>query len=77
MDAVDLVVREGSMLALAGPNGSGKTTLLRVLAGLLRPSAGSVTLDGEFVGRLAPRNRARRIAVVSQRIDPNLLFTTR
>ncbi|ROP44607.1 ABC-2 type transport system ATP-binding protein [Pseudokineococcus lusitanus] len=44
--AADLVVPPGSVTALVGPNGAGKTTLLLVLAGLLAPDRGSVTLDG-------------------------------
>ncbi len=44
--AADLVVPPGSVTALVGPNGAGQTTLLLVLAGLLAPDRGSVTLDG-------------------------------
>ena len=43
---VDLVVPDKSVVALLGPNGAGKTTTLKVAAGLLRPSAGRVVLDG-------------------------------
>jgi molybdate transport system ATP-binding protein len=44
--AVDLQVGDGEVVAVLGPNGAGKSTLLRVLAGLLRPDAGRVTVDG-------------------------------
>ncbi|MEW6472103.1 MAG: ABC transporter ATP-binding protein [Actinomycetota bacterium] len=43
---VDLVVPDNSVVALLGPNGAGKTTTLKVAAGLLRPTAGAVVLDG-------------------------------
>jgi branched-chain amino acid transport system ATP-binding protein len=43
---VDLVVPDQSVVALLGPNGAGKTTLLKVAAGLLRPTAGEILLDG-------------------------------
>jgi iron complex transport system ATP-binding protein len=63
------------MMALAGPNGSGKTTLLKVLSGVRRPHSGWVTLDGRAVAKLTPRELARHIAVVSQHVDPTLMFT--
>jgi ABC-2 type transport system ATP-binding protein len=46
VDALDLTVRGGEFYALLGPNGAGKTTTLRMVAGLLRPDAGSVTIMG-------------------------------
>jgi putative ABC transport system ATP-binding protein len=49
----------GGFLAILGPSGSGKTTLLGLLAGLDRPSAGSVYLDGQELGSLSEDARAR------------------
>jgi putative ABC transport system ATP-binding protein len=49
----------GAFLAILGPSGSGKTTLLGLLAGLDRPSAGTVYLDGQELGSLSEDERAR------------------
>jgi ABC-2 type transport system ATP-binding protein len=46
VDALDLTIRTGEFYALLGPNGAGKTTTLRMVAGLLRPDAGSVSIMG-------------------------------
>ncbi|MFN7177016.1 MAG: ABC transporter ATP-binding protein [Thermaurantiacus sp.] len=56
----------GRVTAVLGPNGAGKSTLLACLAGLLRPEAGSVRLDGVALADLAPRERARRIGLLPQ-----------
>jgi iron complex transport system ATP-binding protein len=66
LQGADLELRAGELLVVIGPNGSGKSTLLRCLAGLLRPSAGRVLLEGRPLRALRPRERARRIAVVPQ-----------
>ncbi|MGA7835258.1 MAG: ABC transporter ATP-binding protein [Acidimicrobiales bacterium] len=49
LDGISLDVEPGSFLVLLGPSGSGKTTLLRCLAGIERPSGGSITIDGRLV----------------------------
>jgi len=51
LDGLDLEVAEGDLLGLVGPNGAGKTTLIRVLAGLLRPDAGTARVLGQPPGR--------------------------
>jgi iron complex transport system ATP-binding protein len=66
LDRVSLRVSSGAIVGLLGPNGSGKTTLLRVLAGMLDPQRGAVTIDGTPIRQLTRRALARRIAVVPQ-----------
>ncbi|POG45711.1 histidinol phosphatase [Streptomyces sp. ZL-24] len=66
LDGVDITPPPGATVGLLGPNGSGKSTLLRILAGLLAPDTGTVTLDGDPLTGLGRRTVARRIAVVDQ-----------
>jgi branched-chain amino acid transport system permease protein len=56
---VDLTVRRGHIHGLIGPNGSGKSTLANVIAGRLRPVAGSVVVKGRRVDGIPPSGRAR------------------
>jgi iron complex transport system ATP-binding protein len=63
---VSLTAMDGSMTAVIGANGSGKSTLIRMLAGLLRPRAGTIQLDGVALSHWEPRMRARQIAYVPQ-----------
>ena len=68
---VSLVVEAGEYLAIVGPSGSGKSTLLTLLGGLDQPTAGSVALLGQDLGRLADRAltrlRLERVGFVFQR----------
>jgi ABC-type multidrug transport system ATPase subunit len=57
LDGVDLRVAEGEFVLVTGPNGAGKTTFLRVLATVLRPSAGGVHVGGHELPRAADRAR--------------------
>ncbi|WP_034385165.1 ATP-binding cassette domain-containing protein [Deinococcus sp. YIM 77859] len=61
---VTLSAREGEVFGLLGPNGAGKTTLLRIIATLLRPTAGTAVLAGHDVGR-EPEAVRRAIGVVN------------
>jgi iron complex transport system ATP-binding protein len=74
---VSATIPVGSFTGLIGPNGSGKTTLLHVLAGLRKPSAGTVLHDGEDVHGLPARVRARRIALLEQHATTTLDLTVR
>ena len=59
VNRLGLEVRPGEILGFLGPNGAGKTTTLRVCAGLLRPDAGEVVIDGVSLDRDSLRARAR------------------
>lgn len=67
----------GSVTGLIGPNGSGKTSLLHVVAGLRKPAAGRVEIDGEDVHAWPGRVRARRIALLEQHASTTLDLSVR
>ncbi len=81
VDGVSLSVERGEMIALVGPDGAGKTTLIRMMCGITRPTAGTITLLGIDVAA-RPEEVKRRIGYLSQRfslygdltIDENIEF---
>ncbi|HKE17958.1 MAG TPA: ATP-binding cassette domain-containing protein [Kofleriaceae bacterium] len=69
LEEVSLTIRPGERILLAGPSGSGKTTLLRLLAGVLRPSSGTIHVEGVDLMGMGPRQVRRhraRCAIVEQ-----------
>jgi putative ABC transport system ATP-binding protein len=70
IDGLDLEVSSGELVLLMGPSGCGKTSLLSMLAGILRPSRGSIAVDGVDVTRLAGSRltdyRRNRVGLVFQ-----------
>jgi branched-chain amino acid transport system ATP-binding protein len=60
VDDVAFDVADGEFVAVIGPNGAGKTSLFNLISGLIRPTAGSVALDGVDLGSEPPHRRARR-----------------
>jgi iron complex transport system ATP-binding protein len=64
--ALDMDIGQGEIVALVGPNGSGKSTILRTLARVLKPTAGSVLLDGKAISSLSTREVARELAMLPQ-----------
>lgn len=75
LTGVDAVVSAGEVLAVIGPNGSGKSTLIRCLAGIYRPSAGRVRLNGTALSDVPPRRLAQRIGYVPQASHEEQPFT--
>jgi len=71
---VTLNLKKGARHALIGPNGAGKTTLVNLLTGVLEPTEGSITLEGQDITHLAPHQRVRRGMVRTFQI--NQLFST-
>ena len=72
---IDLTVRPGEIVLVLGPNGAGKSTLLRSICGFIRPTQGSVRLDGENLTGLAPEEitrRGMRLVLDGHRVFPEL-----
>ncbi|QNH95500.1 ABC transporter ATP-binding protein [Corynebacterium anserum] len=65
---VSFSIKPGETVALVGASGAGKSTVAAVLMGLRIPESGTVTLDGMPVHKLSDRERARRLAMVSQEV---------
>jgi iron complex transport system ATP-binding protein len=63
---IDLSIDEGKIYSIIGPNGSGKTTLLRVVSRNLKPSSGSVHLNGNNIHRMNTKKVAKEMAVLTQ-----------
>ncbi|MEU2952893.1 ABC transporter ATP-binding protein [Streptomyces xanthochromogenes] len=66
IDALDVTIPPGVVTTIIGPNGCGKSTLLRTLTRLLKPTAGSVVLDGEDIARLRTRDVAKKLGLLPQ-----------
>lgn len=75
LDNIDLSVKQGEFIVIAGPNGSGKTTLLRHLNGLLFPTGGTVLVDGVSVSEDPVRAR-RIVGMVFQDSDTQIIGET-
>jgi branched-chain amino acid transport system ATP-binding protein len=60
VDDLSFSVRRGEVLGIIGPNGAGKSTLIGLIGGALSPTAGTISYQGEPIGRLSPHQRAWR-----------------
>lgn len=75
VDGVSVALAPGRVCGIVGPNGSGKSTLLRLLAGILEPESGQVTLDGRPLSRIGRLELARTVAFLPQSVVPTFNMT--
>ena len=75
LDHISLMVRSGTFLAVVGPNGAGKSTLINLLAGLLKPQSGVLSIDGIDLHTYTRGQLARKVAVVRQEFVPAFGFS--
>jgi len=66
VDVLDLTIRAGEVAVLLGPSGCGKTTILRMVAGLVAPSTGHITVDSLLLSRQTIREVRRKLGYVIQ-----------
>lgn len=74
LDHTTLGIDEGDFVALVGPSGCGKSSILKLVAGLLKPSAGAVIAGGREVGSVAPRSTGGSHASAAPRLRIGLAF---
>src|SRR5690606_2288679 len=72
VDNFNLAIEKGEFISLLGPSGCGKTTTLQMIAGLVTPTAGTITLDGREITRLAPAKRELGVVFQSYALFPHM-----
>lgn len=70
LDPISFDIKRGSFSGILGPNGSGKTTLFKGITGELIPKKGTITVDNQDLLSLSIRDRAKKVAIVTQFTDP-------
>ena len=77
INGISSCFRRNELTSILGPNGSGKSTYIKLLAGILRPQRGSVTLDGRELSLYTPKELARKMSYVSQNSGIDFGFSVR
>ena len=72
VDNLSLFVEDKELLALVGPSGCGKTTTLRLIAGLEEPTAGTISINGQVVNRLPPKDRDIALVFQNHALYPHM-----
>ncbi len=72
LKSVNLEIRRGEIFALLGPNGAGKTTLIGAVCGLVRPTGGTITVDGIDMRRTIRAQARARIGLVPQELSTDM-----
>lgn len=75
LHGLNMKIEEGKFIGIIGPNGSGKSTLLKAIYRILKPSGGSIFLNGENIKDLSYRDSAKEIGVVAQTNQVDFDFT--
>ena len=65
-DGLDFDVNKSEIISIIGPNGSGKSTLLKSLGRLLKPTCGTVLLEGRDIQQMKPGDVARKMSILPQ-----------
>ncbi len=66
INGLSVRAQAGDFIGLVGPNGAGKSCLLKTIAGIIKPDAGSISLDGKNIENLSSKTRAKQIAYLAQ-----------
>lgn len=66
VDGLELTIPDSKITCIIGPNGCGKSTILKTIARLLKPSNGSVLLDGKAIHQQSTKSIAKKIAILAQ-----------
>ncbi len=72
VDGISLSIADGELVVLVGPSGCGKSTLLRMVAGLLAPTGGTISIDGRDVTHVAPGDRDIAMVFQSYALYPHM-----